>query len=290
MSYETQKASSLNFLAMKGKLEKMGSKGSEYIIKWEDLSVDFTQNLRDDYGNLDDLDSLEFGMIQPIVGYVGDDGKFHPCDGFRRLSWMKRRLEQGLSIPEIKVTLNFESATTEGRIKLILNSATAKSLSLVEQGKGYVILRDECGFNNTQIAEVSHKTVAHIGQCIRLVETNSDEVLEAIESNMIAPSEVIKINSALPKEEAEELLTEVIEAAKESGNKATGKTIKEAKERKQRQSVADKPSQFSDNGDEFVEHASIANFLSMLSKEQWKEMEIGDLRVVLDKVNNTLYH
>ena len=72
----TTETKPMNFLAMKGRLEKIGKKGSEYIIKWEDISLDFKKNLRDDYGLLSELDSLEFGMIQAIVGYIDHDGMF----------------------------------------------------------------------------------------------------------------------------------------------------------------------------------------------------------------------
>lgn len=274
----------LNYLAMKGVLEKIGSKGSEYIIKWEDISLDFRQNLRDDYGNLDELDSLEDGMIQAIIGYIDKDGKFNPGDGFRRLAWMKRRLEAGLSIPEIKVSLDQSSATTLGRLKLILNSATAKSLTLLEQGKGYQLLRDECGLDNLAISKIAHKTSAHIGQCLSLVDNSSDSVIALIEEGHIASSEVIKIHQSLPKEEAESLIQEVVEQAQSEGKKATARVIKEVKDKRQR--VEDKPSQFCVDGDEFQEHLEIAQYLGMMSLEDWKQLDIGPLRKILKMVND----
>lgn len=278
----------LNFLAMKGALEKLGKKGSEYIIKWEDISLDFRNNLRDDYGDLTELDSLESGMIQAIVGYIGTDNKFYPGDGFRRLAWIKQRLENNLSIPEIKVTLDYDSATTLGRLKLILNSATAKPLSLVEQGKGYQKLRDECNLTLIEISDISHKSTAHIGQCLKLVDSVSEEVLELIEEGSISSSEVIKLHQTMEPEEAKTTILEAVELAKDQGkDRATGKTIKAVREKKAK--VEDQPSQLSENGDEFAEHKAIADFLGRLTAEQWEELDLGPLRGILATVNKSLY-
>ena len=280
-------AKPLNFLAMKGALEKLGKKGSEYIIKWDDISLDFRNNLRDDYGDLTELDSLESGMIQAIVGYIGTDNKFYPGDGFRRLAWIRQRLENNLSIPEIKVTLDYDSATTLGRLKLILNSATAKPLSLVEQGKGYQKLRDECNQSLAEISGLSHKSTAHIGQCLKLVDTVSEEVLDLIEEGFISPTEVIKLHQTMKPEEAKTTIIEAVELAKEQGKKATGKTIKAVREKKTK--VEDQPSELSEDGDEFAEHKAIADFLGRLTGEQWEELDLGPLRVILTTVNKSLY-
>lgn len=287
MTTQTIATKPMNFLAMKGALEKLGKKGSEYIIKWDDISLDFRNNLRDDYGDLTELDSLESGMIQAIVGYMGTDNKFYPGDGFRRLAWIKQRLEANLSIPEIKVTLDYESATTLGRLKLILNSATAKPLSLVEQGKGYQQLRDECGQSLTEISAISHKTTSHIGQCLKLVDNVSEEVLELIEEGSISPSEVIKLHQTLTPEEARSTVLEAVDLAKEQGKKATAKTIKEVREKKLK--IEDQPSQFNEDKDEYAEHKSIANFLSILTQEQWEVLDLGPLRSILNTVNKALY-
>lgn len=277
----------LNFLAMKGALEKMGKKGSEYIIKWEDISLDFRMNLRDDYGDLDELNSLEQGMIQPIVGYIGTDNKFYPADGFRRLAWIKRRLDAGLSIPEIKVTLDQSSATTLGRLTLILNSATAKSLNLVEQGKGFKQLRDECGLSIPEIANLSHRSQAHIGQCLKLVDTASEEELIFIEEGSISATEVIKVHQTLEPDEAKALVIEAVEVAKETGKKATAKTIKEVKEKKEKKpKVEDTPSQFNIDGDEFAEHKEICRLFGNMMSEDWEELDLPALRKILNLVNS----
>lgn len=285
MNVATKPIKPLSFLAMKGVLEKIGKKGSEYIIKWEDINLDFRQNLRVDYGDLSDLDSLADGMIQPIIGYIGEDNKVYPVDGFRRLANIKGMLEQGLEPPEIKFSLDQSTATTLGRLKLILNSATAKPLSLVEQGRGYQLLRDECNMDNLAISKLSFKTAAHIGQCLTLVDNASSEVISMIEDGHIASSEVIKLHQSLSPEEADTLIHEVVEKAKGEGVKATGKVIREAKEKKAK--VEDTPSQFSnEDKDEFAEHLEIAQYLGMMSLEDWKQLDIGPLRKVLKMVNN----
>lgn len=278
------------YIEQMGMLKKIGEKTgcTPFDITWDNICVEFTDNIRCDYGeNLDRFDSLEFIQIYPIVGYMNADGKFVPGDGFSRLRWIKKRLESGFTVRPITVVIDPKYEVLENRLDLMINSANSKPLTQLEQGKGFKRYRDELGFSNSEIAARCFKTVAHVGQCLNLVDNSSEAVLEAITEGLISASEVIKINSSssVTNDEAESLILEATEKAKVTGKKATGKSIKALKaDRETKVKTEDKPSEFGE-GDEFKEHLEICKHLSMLSEEDWKEIDLGPLRKILAIVN-----
>lgn len=282
-------AKPLTYLEMKSQLNKIAKKGdATYYIKWEDINLQFRDNIRTDYGDLSRFDSMAIVQESPIIGFIGPDGKFNPRDGFSRLAWNKQQIELGNPTKDILISLNYDSSTVEGGLKLMLNSANSKPLNLVEQGRGYQRLRDECNLSLLEISESVCKTTAHIGQCLKLVDNVSEEVLELIEEGSISPSAVIKLHQTLTPEDAKTTVLEAVDLAKEQGKtKATAKTIKEVREKKVK--VEDQPSQFNENEDESAEHKSIANFLAILTKEQWEELDLRPLRGILNTVNKSLY-
>lgn len=280
-------AKPLTYLEMKSQLNKIGKKGdAPYYIKWEDINLDFRDNIRVDYGvDLSRFDTMAIMQESPIIGFIDSESKFNPRDGFSRLAWYKQQIELGNPINDILISLNYDSSTIDGGIKLMLNSANSKPLSLVEQGRGYQRLRDECNLSLLEISESVCKSTAHIGQCLKLLDNASEEVLELIEEGSISSSAVIKLHQTLTPEEAKTMVLEAVDLAKEQGKtKATAKTIKEVREKKAK--LEDQPSQLSnEDGDEFAEHKSIAQLFGNMSSEDWEELDLGPLRKILAMVN-----
>lgn len=219
----------LNYSRMIHELGKMGTRGAEFYLDYADIDPDYKSNIRKDYGDLDDLDSLVDGNDVAILGYVETNGKFVPKDGHRRMTWFKRQYEAGLAVPKIKVALSMKSATRRGALEIMLNTSSAKTLSLVEQGDGYQQLKN-LGLSLQDISDKVGKTMAHISNCIGLITDSSESVIKMIETGAVSASTVIKLNQSLGSVEAETLIGKAVEIAKTEGkDKVTASTIEKVK-------------------------------------------------------------
>lgn len=225
----------LNYSQMIHKLGKMGTRGAEFYLDRSDIDPDYESNIRKDYGNLDDLNSLVAGNDVAILGHISPEGKFKVSNGRRRMKWFDRHAAEGNELPKIKVSLSLKSSTRQGSIELMLIDSGSKTLSLIEQGYGYQELRD-LGLTLAEISERTAKddqkgkTMAHISNCIGLVTDSSKSVIEMIETGVISASTVIKLNQSLGAVEAETLIEEAVEVAKVEGKeKVTAATVEKVR-------------------------------------------------------------
>ncbi len=212
-----------------------GHQGSEYLIPFDQIVANDEENVRDDYGDLDgeDLESISEGIKLPRVGYINEEtGKFHVCDGFRRFKKYSRLVERGVIEPgRLPCKIDMSCTTPQGRLELALDLSSGKTLTLVEQGKGYLRLRDEFGLSIDEIASKRGKSKQHINNCIQLVTQTDDDVLEMVSKGEISATTVIETYQATQDpEQAKTVISEAVDLAKKRGKKkATAKDVEAVK-------------------------------------------------------------
>ena len=212
-----------------------GHQGSEYLIPFSEIVANDDENIRDDYGDLDgeDLESISEGIKLPLVGYINEEtGKFHVCDGFRRFKKYSLLVERGVIEPgRLPCKIDMSCTTPQGRLELALDLSSGKTLTLVEQGKGYLRLRDEFGLSVDEIAKKRGKTKQHINNCLQLVTQTYDDVLEMVHKGEISATTVIETYQATQDpEQAKTVISEAVDLAKKRGKtRATAKDVQAVK-------------------------------------------------------------
>jgi ParB-like chromosome segregation protein Spo0J len=121
--------------------------------------------------------------------------------------------------------------TPQGRLELALDLSSGKTLTLVEQGKGYLRLRDEFGLSVDEIANKRGKSKQHINNCIQLVTQTDDDVLEMVNKGEISATTVIETyQSEDSPEQAKTVISEAVDLAKSKGKtRATAKDVEAVK-------------------------------------------------------------
>lgn len=299
-----------------------GHQGSEYLIPFSEIVANDEENVRDDYGDLDgeDLESISEGIKLPLVGYINEEtGKFHVCDGFRRFKKYSLLVERGVIEPgRLPCKLDMSCTTPQGRLELALDLSSGKTLTLVEQGKGYLRLRDEFGLSVDEIASKRGKSKQHINNCIQLVTQTDDDVLEMVSKGEISATTVIETYQATQDpEQAKTVISEAVDLAKKRGKtRATAKDVEAAKggestskttksksskgksdkeggdtttETEQEVSVSeDKFEGWDDNEtteDKNEEIQNLATFLGSTTSEDWIHLDLETLQQIVSMIS-----
>jgi hypothetical protein len=264
---------------------KIGHRGSEYLIERENIVAVPSENIRVDYGDIEgeDLESIRSGITVPLIGYINsEDGKFHTCDGFRRLAkydFLTKDFEfEGYRIP---CKIDMGCATEEGRILLALK-LQGKAISMVESGYGYQRLID-LGRTVEEIATLAVKSVQAVTNALQLV--NSDpSLINLVQSGDVSATTVIETVQSEGIEKAKEIIPLAIETAKIKGKKkATAPFIKQAKKQLElidtEDYITDTDSDYYQTEEE--EKTEIVAYLSNCDEEFWSGYNLTKLRKVM---------
>lgn len=193
-----------------------------FLVSPKDLMLEEGFNTRTDYGNLEELKNsiIENGVKIPLRGYKEGD-KYVINDGHRRYKAVMMAIEEGNEIVRVPF-ISEKKKTLEERIFEILISNDGKALTSLELGETYKKLQG-FGFIPSEIAKKIGKSVSHVIDMIN-VAGSSKEVKDAIKEGNISATLVREVqNSVETAEEAEEIITTVVETKKEMGEKKVTK-------------------------------------------------------------------
>lgn len=196
------------------------------------LIVDEKKNIREDYGNIEELMNsiVQNGVRNPVKAFTDKDGKIYLREGFRRMRAVNLALKAGKKIERIPVILDERKMSEEERTLEFLINNDGKPFTMLEQSEVIKQLLN-FGLKVTEVLSRTGKARGYIENLILLANAPA-KIREYIKSGKISAHAVIQIMQAIKGEEAK-LLEEVeaaIASAKEAGkNKATPKHVKNKK-------------------------------------------------------------
>lgn len=200
------------------------------------LVVDEKRNLREDYGNIEELMNsiVQNGVRNPVKAFTDKDGKIYLREGFRRMRAVNLALKAGKKIERIPVILDERKLSEEERTLEFLINNDGKPFTMLEQSEVIKQLLN-FGLKITEVVARTGKARGYIENLILLANAPT-KIREYIRSSKISAHAVIQIMQAIKGDETK-LLEEVesaIKAAKEAGKeKATPKHVKTDKVQKQ---------------------------------------------------------
>ena len=196
------------------------------------LIVDEKKNIREDYGNIEELMNsiVQNGVRNPVKAFTDKDGKIYLREGFRRMRAVSLALKAGKKIERIPVILDERKMSEEERTLEFLINNDGKPFTMLEQSEVIKQLLN-FGLKVTEVVSRTGKARGYIENLILLANAPA-KIREYIKSGRISAHAVIQIMQALKGDEAK-LLEEVeaaIKVAKEAGKeKATPKHVKNQK-------------------------------------------------------------
>jgi len=196
------------------------------------LIVDEKKNIREDYGNIEELMNsiVQNGVRNPVKAYTDKDGKIYLREGFRRMRAVNLALKAGKKIERIPVILDERKMSEEERTLEFLINNDGKPFTMLEQSEVIKQLLN-FGLKVTEVVSRTGKARGYIENLILLANAPA-KIREYIKSGKISAHAVIQIMQAIKGDEAK-LIEEVeaaIKAAKEAGKeKATPKHVKNQK-------------------------------------------------------------
>jgi ParB/RepB/Spo0J family partition protein len=200
------------------------------------LVVDEKRNLREDYGNIEELMNsiVQNGVRNPVKAFTDKDGKVYLREGFRRMRAINLAIKAGKKIERIPVILDERKLSEEERTLEFLINNDGKPFTMLEQSEVIKQLLN-FGLKITEVVARTGKARGYIENLILLANAPT-KIREYIRSGKISAHAVIQIMQAIKGDEAK-LLEEVesaIKAANEAGKeKATPKYVKTDKVQKQ---------------------------------------------------------
>ncbi len=200
------------------------------------LVVDEKRNLREDYGNIEELMNsiVQNGMRNPVKAFTDKDGKVYLREGFRRMRAVSLALKAGHKIERIPVILDERKLSEEERTLEFLINNDGKPFTMLEQSE---VIRQllNFGLKITEVIARTGKARGYIDNLILLANAPA-KIREYIRSGKISAHAVVQIMQAIKGDEAK-LIEEVeaaIKAAKAAGKeKATPKHVKTEKVKSQ---------------------------------------------------------
>lgn len=184
------------------------SKGSLYHVPYQNLTIDPTFNVRDDYGDIDELarSLAEVGQKMPCKVRLSDDSQsLVVVDSHRRLRAIPIANEKyGASI-EVVACINEEKGTNEeNRILDLFTLNSGKPLTLLEQAKAVKRLLDY-NWKPTDIAKKIGKPSTFISSLLA-INGSSHELRDAVQKGIVSATAAIKL-AARPVSEQKHILT-----------------------------------------------------------------------------------
>lgn len=196
------------------------------------LIIDEKKNIREDYGNIEELMNsiVQNGVRNPVKAFTDKDGKIHLREGFRRMRAVNLASKAGKKIERVPVILDERKMSEEERTLEFLINNDGKPFTMLEQSEVIKQLLN-FGLKITEVVSRTGKARGYIENLILLANAPT-KIRDYIKSGKISAHAVIQIMQALKGDESK-LLEEVetaMKAAKESGKeKATPKHVKNKK-------------------------------------------------------------
>lgn len=201
----------------------MGSRDTVCLLPIEKIRFEPQDNLREDYGNVEELNSIiEYGIIQPILGEMKRDPEtgedyFQAADGFRRLTEYKILKEQGHELKLIPCKQVKGCTEEANKILLTFATATQKPLTLVEKGKGFIYLRDHERYTLEQLAEKGRCSKQAVIDAIAFVENVPEPLKTLVEKGTVSATKALETVREQGEIKAQDTLMKAAEIAVTEG-------------------------------------------------------------------------
>lgn len=195
---------------MSGLKDIATSRGTVYKVPYSKLIIDKDFNVRDDFGDIDELAKLiaENGQKTPMQVRLSDDGKnVIIVDGHRRYEAIEiANKKYGAKISDVSCINEERGANEESRIVDMFVYGSGKPLTLLEQAKVIKKLMDY-NWKATDIAKKIGKTQAYVSQLLNL-QGASHVLREAVKKGIVSPTAAIKL-STVPISQQKSVLAKV---------------------------------------------------------------------------------
>jgi ParB family chromosome partitioning protein len=190
-----------------------------YMIDPRAISVDESFNIREDYGDIEELAEsiLQNGVKTPLRGSKVGENEYKLTDGFRRMRAIKLLLEKDPdAVKAVQFILEPKTYTDEQRFFDMFITNSGKNLTPLEEGKLFQRLLD-LGYKRNEISSRIGKTEAHISNMLGL-NTVPKTVKNLINNGTIKATEVNKLRrQTSSNEELESVINQSVEEAQKIG-------------------------------------------------------------------------
>jgi ParB/RepB/Spo0J family partition protein len=199
-----------------------------YMVDPRSILVDETFNIREDYGDIEELANsiLENGIKTPLRGSSVGGDKYKLTDGFRRMRAVKLLLEKDPdAIKSIPFIPEPKTYSDEQRYFDMFITNSGKNLTALEEGKLFIKL-EVLGYTRDEISQKIGKTLAHISNMVGLY-SSPKEVKNLIADGSIKPTTANKLRRETSSDaEFISVINQGLEEAKKIGKtKVTQKEI-----------------------------------------------------------------
>lgn len=185
------------------------SRKDMYLIALEDITIQEGFNVREDFGDIDELalSLAENGQLQPLT--IGADKNGGPVviDGHRRMMAFKIAQEKyGAEIKSAWCIPEQKGANEETRIVDLFVRNNGKPLTIIEQASVIKRLTDY-NWTMSDIAKKIGKTRAYINDVLGL-SSAPKEVRDVVREGLISPTAGLKLAQA-PKAKQDSVLQKI---------------------------------------------------------------------------------
>lgn len=173
---------------MSGIKDLMSGRSDQYRIPLDNITIDPKFNVREDYGDINELAKNIAENGQNIAGIIRyEDGKAILVDGHRRFKAINlANKKYKADIPNFKCVKEERGANEESRIICMLSTSLGKPLTPLEQAAAIKRLIDY-GYKQTEIAKKLGKTVPAVSALLAL-NSASHELRTAVKEKKISSS------------------------------------------------------------------------------------------------------
>lgn len=174
-------------------LRKEGATRTDlHYIEPQKIVVDWGENPREDYGDIDSLvDSIATKGVQVPVKVFSKDGKLHLAHGFRRMRATLMAIERGdkvEKIPAQQVANNIESILED---HFTLNSG--KPMSAIEQSKAIIKLINISGASQAEVGRRISMAKSRVNVLVTFGEKASTKLKQSVQENVIGFDTAIRL-------------------------------------------------------------------------------------------------
>jgi ParB/RepB/Spo0J family partition protein len=213
-----------------------------FLIPYENLQVEDGFNVREDYGDIDELAKslAENGQLQPLTVRLGEDKKAVVIDGHRRMKALSIAVEK-YDAKELKAFWCIQEkpgSNAESRIFDLFTRNSGKPLTPIEQAAAVKRLIDY----NWKVADISKKigkTRIYVNNILNL-NAASKEIRDTVKNGVLSPTAAVKLSQA-PKAKQESVLLKISTLCSDptGENKANKTDSKDGTKPKKKLSVAE---------------------------------------------------
>jgi len=174
-------------------------------------------NTRQDFGNIAEFAaSLADAIREPVLGYMGENGKFQITNGERRwrgVQWLEKHKSVKVLLPCVRESQGY---TDTDRNVDLLRTNNGKPLEMIEQAEAMIRLRQGYGGQASMSEkEIAHKagcSPTHVANCLALLNDAAPEVQEAVRKGEMTGTLAVDLARSVPNKERQ---TEILEKGRE---------------------------------------------------------------------------